>query len=218
MSKNIVNPIIMSIEGNIGSGKSTLLAMLKVNISNKKICFIQEPINVWSEVKDNNDITILEHFYKDQNKYAFTFQMMAYITRLTTLKREIEKNEYDIIITERSIFTDKNVFAKMLYDDKKLDDIQYNIYMKWFNEFINDIPEIKFIYISTDPIVAYNRIKKRNREGENNISYEYIKHCNDYHEEWLQNNKYVEKKINNNNEDIFNQIMELKEIVKKFLK
>ena len=49
--------------------------------------------------------------------------MMAYISRINQLMETIEnmkeKKENCIIITERSVYTDKNVFA-MLHDDDKL--------------------------------------------------------------------------------------------------
>ena len=49
------------------------------------------------------------------------------------------KNKYKIIITERSVSTDKHVFAKMLYDDNKIEKDEYTIYNKWFYEFLDDI-------------------------------------------------------------------------------
>mgnify|MGYP000683927573 CR=1 FL=1 len=57
--------------------------------------------------------------------------MMAYITRITQLRKAIQQHKNCIIITERSILTDKNVFAKMLHDDKKIEEINYNIYKLW---------------------------------------------------------------------------------------
>ena len=49
--------------------------------------------------------------------------MMAYISRLKSLRVAL-KNDYDIIITERSVMTDRNVFAKMLFDSHKLSKIE----------------------------------------------------------------------------------------------
>ncbi len=98
-------PYIFSIEGNIGSGKSTLVKILKERLSNNKkfkICFLQEPVDEWSEIKDENGVTILEKYYNDQINYSFQFQMMAYITRLRVIRDALEK-DYDIIITERSV-------------------------------------------------------------------------------------------------------------------
>ena len=103
---------IYSIEGNIGSGKSTLVKMMKEQTSN--VVFVKEPVDVWNTIKDNNNETILEKYYKNQEKYAFSFQIMAYISRISILRKTIKKNPNDIIITERSVLTDKNVFAKML--------------------------------------------------------------------------------------------------------
>ena len=144
-------PSIISIEGNIGSGKSTLVDMLQTHfVDNPRICFLQEPISVWNTIKDTNGATILEKYYADQTKYAFSFQMMAYISRLSLL-REALKGDYDIIVTERSVYTDSMVFAKMLYDDKKIEDIEYMIYKKWFDEFLDDLPEIRLVYVKTDP-------------------------------------------------------------------
>lgn len=183
---------IISIDGNIGSGKSSFVSILKDYFRyNEKICFLEEPIDIWNEIKDENNVTILENYYKDQIKYAFTFQMMAYISRLSLLKKEINKNKYNIIITERSINTDKNVFAKMLYDEKKIDKMQYEIYLKWFNNFIESIPPIEVIYIKTTPNVAYERVKKRSREGESTIEKEYLNKCHEYHELWLNNDENV---------------------------
>ena len=73
--------IIFSVEGNIGSGKSTLVKCLSKclpkSLRNHEIIFLQEPVDVWNTIKDENGVTILEKFYADQNKYAFSFQMMA---------------------------------------------------------------------------------------------------------------------------------------------
>jgi deoxyadenosine/deoxycytidine kinase len=55
--------------------------------------------------------------------------MMAYISRLSRLKSVIKRvrKEVTVIVTERSVFTDYEIFAKMLHDDKKIEDINYNI-------------------------------------------------------------------------------------------
>ena len=188
---------IISLEANIGAGKSTLLKHLKEHYENPNNCkgmkigFCEEPVDMWTTICDVNDRTIIECYYADSKKYAFAFQMMAYISRLTILKNKLKK-DYDIIFTERCLFTDRNVFAKMLYDEKKINEIEYQIYNKWFDEFISDFPPIEYIYLKTTPNVAYERIIKRDRTGED-IPLEYLIKCHDYHEQWLNNctSKYV---------------------------
>ena len=107
---------IFSVEGNIGSGKSTLVKELQKkmpNVLGKQIIYVQEPVDEWSKIKDINGETILEKFYANQHKYAFSFQMMAYISRLALLRNIVRSNPNAIIITERSVFTDREVFAKI---------------------------------------------------------------------------------------------------------
>ena len=180
-------PLIISIEGNIGTGKSTLIEKVQTYFNETypdvKIIYIPEPVDVWTSVTDTNGMTILEKYYENQHKYAFPFQMMAYISRLSIIRKAL-KEETGIIIMERSIFTDCEVFAKMLYDDGKIEEIEYNIYMKWFNEFIGDLPNIWHIYIQADPTVSAGRVVKRGRQGEN-IPLSYLEKCHDYHEKWL---------------------------------
>ncbi|RZD42142.1 MAG: hypothetical protein CXT73_03680 [Methanobacteriota archaeon] len=182
---------IFSIEGNIGSGKSTLVRVLSEklhHIAQAPIIYVQEPVSEWNNIKDRNGKTILEKFYADQHKYAFSFQMMAYISRLALLKRVIKENPNAILITERSVFTDKEVFAKMLYDEGKIEEVNYQIYLKWFDEFIEDIPITGLIYINTTPEKSKERVDIRARPGEN-IPLEYLKQCHNYHTKWIDNFK-----------------------------
>ena len=88
--------------------------------------------------------------------------MVAYISRLSTLKEALKKN-YDIIISERSVFTDRYVFAKMLHNSGFIKEIDYKIYTMWFDEFVSELPDFIKIYILTDPKIAYERIQSRNR-------------------------------------------------------
>ena len=182
---------ICSIEGNIGSGKSTIIKNLKktlYNLNYKNVIYLPEPVDVWESIKDNSGKNIIECYYENQEEYAFSFQMMAYISRIHQLRTAIKNNQGSIIITERSVLTDKNVFAKMLYDDKKIKEIDYAIYLKWFDEFIKEIPISGIIYIKTVPETASERVVKRNRKGET-IPLEYLKLCHTYHDNWLLNEK-----------------------------
>ena len=194
---------IYSVEGNIGSGKSTLIRELEKvltsisyqsenksngstggTITKTPIVYLQEPVNEWSKVTDKNGESILSKFYKDQEKYSFSFQMMAYISRIAALRQAIRENPESIIICERSVNTDYNVFAKMLYDDGKIEEVNYTIYKRWFDEFTRDIPITSTIYLKVSPENSHKRVIERNREGES-IPLEYLINCNNYHDKWL---------------------------------
>ena len=185
-TRNKMEVKIISIDGNIGSGKSYLVDELKKKcVTRDDICFLQEPVDEWQSIQDVGGENIIEKYYKNQNKYAFSFQMMAYISRLSQLRHAIEKG-YRVIITERCVHTDKMVFAQMLYDDNKIEEVNYKIYNKWFDEFIKDLPQFHYIYVKTTPKIAYNRVVKRSRKGEiGNIPFEYLEKCHTYHENWM---------------------------------
>ena len=197
-----MNIQIISIEGNIGSGKSTLISCLKT-FYDTNVYFLEEPVNDWVEIKDTDGKNIIEKFYENQETYSFSFQMMAYISRLSVLKKAIEycklKN-IKLIICERSLQTDKNVFCKMLHDSKKIEDVNFQIYNKWFDEFITEIPKIYYIYVKTKPDTALKRVKKRNRKGET-MDLSYLKMCSEYHDKWLNSiNSFIIDGNNNSNE------------------
>jgi len=213
-------PLIYSIEGNIGSGKSTLLSNLRSHFDNptknpeektnpRKIIFVKEPVDEWEAIQDTNGITMLEKFYNDQDKYSFPFQMMAYISRLALLKEAIKNNpEPDtIIISERCLYTDKYVFAKMLYDSGKIEDVCYKIYNKWFDTFACELPIEGAIYVKTNPDICNKRIILRSRNGESSIPLSYLENCHMYHnnmitvlEDKTEKSKLLEL---NGNVDIF---------------
>ena len=183
MIKNIK---IVSIEGTIGSGKSTLIQLLKKE--NTSFIFLPEPVDLWNEIKDSSGVSIIEKYYANKQKYSFSFQMMAYITRLSQLKKCIETApENSIIITERCLNTDRYVFAKMLYDTNFIEDIEYSIYTHWFDEFKEFTNLSALIYIQTNPEVCLERTKIRNRKGEELIPLNYLTNCHSYHENWINN-------------------------------
>lgn len=182
---------IISIDGNIGSGKSTLLSYLKNHFKDdNNIVFLKEPVDEWEMIKDFEGKTILQKFYEDQKKYSFSFQMLAYISRLNIMREAIKKNPNAIIITERSLYTDKMVFAKMLYDDGLINQIDYQIYLHLFDSFASDYPVHKIIYVNTAPDICIQRIKKRSRTGETNIQLDYLINLDKYHNEMI-NNDYL---------------------------
>ena len=192
-------PLILSLDGNIGSGKSSVMRYLEKNLANYcaskgntcKICFLQEPVSSWESICDDNGKSIITHFYENNERYSFAFQVMTYTTRLSLLKEALKEN-YDVIITERSIYTDKYVFAKSLYNAKKMSLIEYIIYMKMFNEFSTIFKDLKIVYIRTSPEICDMRVKHRGRVGET-IPLQYLKDCHHYHDIWLNNPNTIEE-------------------------
>ena len=191
------NPLLVSIDGNIGSGKSTTWDLLKEAYKGRDdVHFVEEPVDSWRHVKDAAGVPILTNFYKDKQAYAFRFQMMAYISRLALLRQTVRANagRCRVIITERSVDTDRNIFAKMLYDSGDIEYDEYTIYNMWFDEFVRDLPVTGLVYIRADPETCMQRIHKRGREGES-IPLDYIQKCHDYHDAWINGTMMTGQKL-----------------------
>ena len=196
---------IFTVDGNIGSGKSTLIKLMKKKYKefvNKKIVYLPEPVDIWESIKDKNNKNVIECYYENQTKFAFPFQMMAYISRVHRIREIMNTCEDNtIIICERSVYTDKHVFAKMLHDNGTMNDIEIQIYKKWFDEFVKDFPFSGIIYVGAEPTKSLERVKIRNRKGET-IPLSYLEMCHQYHEIWLNNSNIPVLKINGNKEFI----------------
>ena len=210
---------VTSIDGNIGSGKSTLMKNLREYYKDEpNVVFLREPVDEWEKVKDENGVTMLEKFYEDPEKYAFSFQMMAYVSRLKVFKdavKNINSSKKVYIITERSLYTDKMVFAKMLYDTNKIEKVNYQIYLNWFDTFSEEFPVHKIVYVKTEPEKCHSRILKRARDGENLIPLEYLQRSDGYHNNMLDKSSpdcvCKEQLVLDGNIDIYENQNQLKE-------
>lgn len=176
---------IVSIEGNIGSGKSTVLSILRKRFADDdRVVFVDEPVHEWSQIRHEGK-SVLEWFYHNKEVYSFTFQVLTYITRLRKILKILETSTDKLIICERSIYTDKYVFAQMLYEQQYINEIEWITYNYWFSTFEQQTRIHHILYIRTQPETCLQRIQKRAREGESVIPLSYLQHCDRLHREWL---------------------------------
>jgi thymidylate kinase len=183
-------PLLVTIEGNIGAGKSSIIARMKEKYSHSRdVVFVQEPVDIWEGICDENGTKMLNLFYQNPKEHAFAFQQMAYITRISVLRKTVEEHpRCKVIICERSLEADRNIFAKMLFDDGIISKVCFQIYNLIYDEFSGGFPIDRCIYIDADAEVCVERIAKRARSGESGISLEYLTKCKKYHDDWLFGN------------------------------
>jgi deoxyadenosine/deoxycytidine kinase len=178
-------PLIIAIEGNIGAGKSTLLKHLE-DAFGVRAAFMPEPVDIWTTIKDENGEHILSKFYAEPHKYAFSFQIMAYSTRLAMLRKTIEEHpDCDIIICERSLEADSHIFAKMLFEDGMIEYINYQVYRRLYADTSANYVMDGVVYLDASAETCMERVQKRSREGESKISLEYLEKCRKYYDAWL---------------------------------
>ncbi len=187
------NNIIICIEANIGAGKSTLLNKFKDIIYDKPVYIIPESVDIWQKYKDNDGNDIFTLYYNNTEKYSYLFQNFVLNSFIENFIEYNSKYKNSILIFERSLHCIKNVFLEALYLEKKITKLEYNIFNKTFELLTKllDNYNIRIIYLQTNPSICMERIKKRNRSGENNITLDYLEKLHLCHEKWLVNNSKV---------------------------
>ena len=201
------------VEANIGSGKTTFLDILKDNYNT-----IKEPLDEWLKLTDGKE-NILDKFYKDPDRWAYTFQMETFMSRIQSIK---ENEIKDINIIERSIYTDMNCFASLAHENGHIQELEWKLYKKWFN-WLDDSFDVKadgYIYIKTDPKISYNRIAKRSRTEESSIPLKYLEQVNQKHQQWLNSTKTPVLILDGNQEFESNNLIidTWKEDINEFIK
>jgi deoxyadenosine/deoxycytidine kinase len=215
--------IIISLDGNIGAGKSTLLSEIRKQIPEIKI--VDEPVDQWTYLLDENEKNMLELFYEDKKRWGYTFQTCALLTRQKNMQKMIKHlNETDqtnqIILTERSILTDRYIFAEMLYETGILTAIEWELYKNLFDIIRESYHIHGVIYLSTSCKTSRDRISVRGRPEEESISMNYLNDLHKQHEKWLSNpaipvlklSTEPDSSLDNNIQNIKDFVEELKHI------
>ena len=96
---------LVNLEGNIGAGKSTLLRVLKAAYGGcSAVRFVDEPVAQWERAG------LLAALYAGKMSPA-AFQLTAMVTRAAALKETLADPFAKVIISERSLASDRAVFA-----------------------------------------------------------------------------------------------------------
>jgi len=174
-----INHIVIS--GNIGVGKTTL----SEKISKKFNWELQ-----LEEVKDN---PYLDDFYKSMKNWSFHLQIFFLNSRFNQIQKISESN--NVVIQDRSIYEDYEVFTKTLYDSGILMEREFNNYKRLYNTILKYINEPDLLIylrnLNIDKIIS--NIDKRSRKFEKSIDKEYLKKLNIYYENWIK--KHPQEKI-----------------------
>ena len=170
------------VDGNIGAGKSTFLRIVGEHI---QIQIVPEPHEKWQNI--GGDDNLLQKFYTDAPRWAYTFQSYAFVTRVMEQQAAALKNPYNAQLLERSVFSDRYCFAKNAYELGYMNALEWKLYQEWFTWLVDTyvVKPTGFIYMQTSPEVCYQRLVKRNREEESGVPMQYLQQLHDKHQQWL---------------------------------
>jgi len=187
-----MNPILISIEGNIGAGKTTLLKNLRERMTDWN--FIDEPVATWNDIKNEEGDSILEIFYKDRKRWSYTFQNCALLTRYQNIESAVEsarqsgKLGNQVFFTERCLDTDYHVFTNMLHAEGSIDKLELHLYRRLLSQLKKTATPLNaIIHVNTKPSICSGRIAQRARSGEEAISLEYLTSLDAHQTSWIQN-------------------------------
>jgi deoxyadenosine/deoxycytidine kinase len=173
--------LMILLEGNIGAGKTTVGRALAQFGS---FGFIEEPTSTWREGFSSN---MLGLFYENPTRWAFTFQICAFVTRAKTWSEVLALTDHSKVLLERSVFCDRYVFAENCYRTGLMSETEYQLYRSMWDFLVTSYcvqPDV-ILYLRTPAEVCLNRIVDRGREEESSIPLDYLLQLEGLHDEWL---------------------------------
>lgn len=103
------NRLTFCVEGNISVGKTTFLQRIANETLELQdlVEIVPEPIDKWQDVGPDH-FNILDAFYAEPQRYAYTFQNYVFVTRLMQ-EKESSGGIKPLRLMERSVFSDRMV-------------------------------------------------------------------------------------------------------------
>jgi deoxyadenosine/deoxycytidine kinase len=171
--------MLVLLEGNIAAGKTTLGEQLAAS---DQFNFVREPVERWQQGFAAN---LLGRFYEDTQRWAFTMQIGAFVTRAQAIVESPGQADR-INVFERSIYCDRHVFAKNLHQQGFMDDTEWALYLHFWDFFRAQVPvPDAILYLQTPAQECFNRLQLRGRSEEQSITLAYLQQLETCHDEWL---------------------------------
>ena len=163
----------IAIAGNIGAGKTSLTKQLSKSLKYKPY---------YEDVIAN---PYLDDFYNHMERWSFNLQIYFLNSRFKQLVA-IDKGKENVI-QDRTIYEDAFIFAPNLNAMGLMTQRDYDNYLSLFDTMINLVnPPDLLVYLQSSIPNLVNKIHKRGRDYEQDISAEYLQKVQDVYYEFMR--------------------------------
>ena len=170
---------VIVLAGMIGAGKSTYTQLISESLGS----------NAFYESVDDN--RILEKFYEDPKRWAFSLQIYFLNTRFRSIKAAfLHENN----VLDRSIYEDA-LFTKINYEEGNMSDAEMDTYLDLLDNMMEELDGMKkkspdlLIYLRGSLDTVLSRIEKRGRSFEqiegNQGLLDYYTHLHSQYDTWF---------------------------------
>jgi deoxyadenosine/deoxycytidine kinase len=173
-------PLVIIIEGQIGVGKTTMGEILERELG----------IKLYRELTQESTHRLLDKFYADKQRWAFTLQVHFLNERFRMIKQIFRAGGGAL---DRSIFGDR-IFAEMLHDDGDMSDEEFETYSTLLDNMLEHAQNpTLLVYLDCSVDTALARITKRNRGLESSIPRSYLENLNSRYLAWYDAYEHSDK-------------------------
>lgn len=132
-------------------------------------------IRLYRELGRPETLSLLDRFYADQRRWAFTLQVHFINERFRMIKQIHDAGGG---VLDRSIYGDR-IFATVLHEDGQMTDEEYVTYSTLLANMLEHVqPPRLLIYLDCTVETAMARIRKRDRGLESGIPRDYLERLN----------------------------------------
>jgi deoxyadenosine/deoxycytidine kinase len=189
------------ISGNIGAGKTSLAQIISEDLG----------FSVYFE--DFHANVFLKDYYQDMKRWAFATQIDFLAIRYEQIIHHMLLSQIPAVL-DRSIYEDREVFAKSLFEDGLMSEQEWSVYYKLYDLMVAHLPSPNLlIYLEKTIDELERNIAKRGRDFEK-IPRDYLESLDIRYKEFYKNWHFPKIKITN---DIYDNRKEIVERVKNAL-
>jgi deoxyadenosine/deoxycytidine kinase len=172
--------------GPIAAGKTSFLREFKAFWDHRHFSYpimtYPEPVEQWRRYSTTG-FNYLDHMYYNPADYAFTFQVVAAVTKHAQIR-----NMHPISVVERHFDCQKRVFIPMLYEKGYLTTQERDVLNDLLDSYTCDPkfePDI-MVYLNCSPETSLRRIQERGRQEEQHVDMAYLQSVKDKYDDWIR--------------------------------